>query len=388
MTDLDLEDLASELQEFALEEKKGGSSAREERIIAGFEDIQKFVEDHGRLPLHGEGRDIFERLYAVRLDRLRALPDCRLILQPLDRQGLLGEASTIEAEPDTDELAASLEGIDVPTEIETFVHIKHPGDINSSDEVARRVPCKEYDKFKPLFEQIQRELTAGIRSARRFQKDAEIKAGEFFILGGQKAYVESVGEEFFTEQNRRNARLRVIYDNCTENNTLLRSFQRALYKDETGRRITDPDVGPLFNDNSEDGDIGSGTIYVLRSLSTHPYIAEHRNVIHKIGVTANEVAARTASAKLDPTFLFAEVEVVTTYKLFNVNRMKLENLLHKFFDAARLDVEIPDNFGKPYKPREWFLVPLEIINEAIERIKDGSILRVHYDVKQARIDLL
>ena len=84
-----------------------------------------------------------------------------------------------------------------------------------------------------------------------FKMDAEIKRGEFFILGGQKAYVAEVGKEFVTEQGRRNARLRVIFDNGTESDNLLRSLQRALYKDDAGRRITEPDAGPLFETASK-----------------------------------------------------------------------------------------------------------------------------------------
>src|ERR1700744_5384880 len=82
MTDFDLDELRAELDEFSQPEKKGGRSAREERIIAGFEEIQRFVETHGRLPQHGEDNEIFERRYATRLDRLRALEECRSLLSP------------------------------------------------------------------------------------------------------------------------------------------------------------------------------------------------------------------------------------------------------------------------------------------------------------------
>ena len=155
--------------------------------------------------------------------------------------------------------------------------------------------------------------------------------------------------------------------------------------DPAGRRITDPDVGPLFGSSSEEGDLGSGTIYVLRSNSKDSRIAEHREVIHKIGVTGNDVEARIASAKVDPTFLLADVEIVATYQLFNVNRVKLENLIHKFFEPARLDLEMKDRFGKPFRPREWFLVPLDAIDDAVRRIKDGTIMNCRYDVDSARV---
>lgn len=385
MSDLDLDELAGELEGLAEPERKGGRPAREERIIAGFEDIQRFVDEHVRLPLHGEGRDIFERLYAVRLDRLRQLQECRAILEPFDRQNLLGDAPDIQRPINDDDLMAELEGLDAPSEIENLVHVPRPEDVLRPDEVASRKPCADFSKFKPLFERLVKELKAGIRQTREFETKAEIEPDRYFIVNGQVAYVAEKGEVFINDQGRTDARLRVIFDNGTESNMLMRSLQRQLNADKAGRRITDPDVGPLFGSSSEKGDLGTGTIYVLRSLSKHPYISEHREVIHKIGVTGNEVEIRTSSARTDPTFLFADVEVVTTYKLFNVNRVKLENVLHKFFEPARIDVEIPDNFGRPYRPREWFLVPLAAIDEAVSRIKDGTIINARYDRENAKI---
>lgn len=131
--------------------------------------------------------------------------------------------------------------------------------------------------------------------------------------------------------------------------------------------------------------VETGTIYVLRSLSTHPYFAEHRDLIHKIGVTGGDVSARVSYAKADPTFLFAEVEVVATYRLININRAKLEALLHRFFSAARLDVEIPDRFGRIVKPREWFLVPLHVIDEVVARIKNRSVMDYIYNPAAAAL---
>jgi hypothetical protein len=206
-----------------------------------------------------------------------------------------------------------------------------------------------------------------------------------FIVNGQVANVADKGEVFTNDQGRRDARLRVIFDNGTESNMLMRSLQRQLHADAAGRRITDPDVGPLFGSTSEEGDFEAGTISVLRSHSKDPRIVEHRAVIHKIGVTGNDVQGRVAQAKVDPTFLLADVEIVATYELFNVNRVKLENLIHKFFEPARLDLEMKDRFGRPFRPREWFLVPLDAIDEAVRRIKAGSIVHCRYDVGSARI---
>ena len=153
---------AAELDDFAEPEKKGGRSPREERIIAGFEEIQRFVEKHGRAPQHGEDRDIFERLYAVRLDRLRALEDCRSLLAPLDHQGLLAGAEIVAAAPaetiDDDELLAELEGAAGAGDITELRHVRTSADKRAAEEIANRTVCEDFEKFKPLFEQVKREL--------------------------------------------------------------------------------------------------------------------------------------------------------------------------------------------------------------------------------------
>lgn len=395
MSDPNLEELAEELAEFAEPEKKNGRPPREERIIAGFEEIQRFVERTGCAPQHGEGRDIFERLYAVRLDRLRALDECRSILAPLDRQGLLTGARTVAAPAeaiDEDELMAELAGAAGDSAITELRHVRTSSEKRAAEEIANRTACADFDTFKPLFERVQRELKSGVRQSLPVDKMDEIKLtkiqqGQFFIVGGQIAYVAEVGADFKTEYDRRDSRLRVVYDNGTESNLLARSFQRSLYpdKDNAGRIITNPNAGPLFADEHDADDLASGTIYVLRSRSDNPLVAANRDVLHKIGVTGGNVETRLANASLDPTFLLAGVEVVATYVLYNVNRVKLENLIHRVFDSAQLDIEIRDRFGNPVKPREWFLVPLFIVNEVVERIKDGTITDYVYDPTTARL---
>jgi hypothetical protein len=373
--------------------KDTGRTAREERVFAGFEEIQRFVTEHGHAPQHGERLDIFERLYAARLDRLRAQEDCRTLLAPLDHQGLLaGAVSAPVSEPDEiddDELLAQL-GVDATGDISELKHVRSAAEKRAAEEIANRTLCEDFEKFKPLFEQAQRELETGLRTTRDFVRDsgflkADIVQGNFFILSGQIAYVAEVGEPIKAPNGEFDARLRVIYSNGTESNLLRRSLQRALYKDEAGRRITDPAAGPLFAGEAGEDDFASGTIYVLRSKSDNPVVAAHRDVLHKIGVTGGDVTKRIANAKLDPTFLMAEVEIVATYELYNINRTKLENLIHRVFAPAQLEVEIKDRFGRPVIPREWFLVPVFVVDEAVERIKDGSITQYVYDPKNARL---
>ena len=371
--------------------KAANRTPREERIIAGFEDILRFHQTHCRAPLHGEDCDIFERLYAVRLDQLRKLPEAQTLLAGLDGSGLLSgaaAASTDMDDMDEDALLAELGVGDEPADpndITVLRHVRSSTEKRAAEEIADRTPCADFDQFQPLFEQVERDLKSGVRKTLRFGRDTSIETGNYFIVGGQLAYVAEIGETIKAPNGESDARLRVIYANGTESNLLRRSLQRALYKDDTGRRLTDTDMGPLFGDAPEPDDIESGTIYVLRSLSSHPFVAEHRELIHKIGVTGGKVETRIASSEKDATYLLADVEVVATYKLHNLNRTRLENIFHRVFGAAQLDLTIEDRFGHPVKPREWFLVPLHVIDEAVERIRDGSITDVAYDPQTARL---
>lgn len=369
--------------------KTSSRTPREERIIAGFEDILRFHTAHGRAPMHGEGRDIFERLYAVRLDQLRKLPEARTLLAVLDGPSLLSGATTVQAgasELDEDALLAELGIGDEPADqndITVLRHVRSSVEKRAAEEIADRTPCADFDKFKPLFEQVERELKAGVRQSRQFGRDSNFKVGNFFVLGGLLVYVAEQGDIFRTSNNEPDARLRVVYSNGTESNLLMRSLQRALYKDENARMLTGTGMGPLFGDAPEPDDIETGTIYVLRSLSSHPFVAEHRELIHKIGVTGGKVECRIAGADKDATYLLADVEVIATYKLHNLNRIRLESIFHRLFGAAQLDLTIEDRFGNMVKPREWFLVPLHVIDEAVQRIRDGSITEVLYDPKTA-----
>jgi Meiotically up-regulated gene 113 len=394
MSDIDLDKLRSELDDFAEPEKKGGRSPREERIIAGFEEIQRFVDIHGSAPQHGEDRDVFERLYAVRLDRLRALQECRLLLSPMDRQGLLTSNEIVASAPpetiDDDELLQELKGAAGAGSITELRHVRKSADKRAAEEIANRTVCADFEKFEPIFERVNRELKSGIRHTLPVEtldgiRMAEIQKDECFIVHGQIAYVAEVGEDFRTQYDRRDSRLRVVYGNGTESNLLMRSFQRSLHRDAAARLITNPDTGPLFADEYAEDDLASGTIYVLRSKSDHPVVAANRELLHKIGVTGNKVETRIANANLDPTYLMADVEIIATYELYNINRIKLENVIHRVFDPAQLDIELRDRFGNPVKPREWFLVPLFVVNEVVERIKDGTITQYVYDPTAARL---
>ena len=371
--------------------KKPAVSAKEERIIAGFEEVQKFVDDHGRQPSFEYDKDIFERLYATRLEQIRLQPESIELLKEQDHQGLLSDQyiahDTDEEEPDDDALIGALGITDTGgSDITTLRHVKPRAELQPAKEVGQRVRCRDFDIFKPLFEKVQDDIKGGLRKVVPYRKDGSIEKGNLFILSGQKAYVASVGKPFTGADGRNEHRLRVIFDNGVESNQLMHSLQKRLWDDETGRRITDISMGPLFDDQPQEDDVASGVIYVCRSQSDHSLIKQNRGNIHKIGVTGKDPSHRLSGAENDPTFLFAKADLVASFELFNINRNKLETLLHKVFAPARLEIDIPDRFGKAYHPQEWFCVPLETIQDAVEKIKDGSIVNYKFSSSTGELE--
>ena len=385
--ELEGEDLLEALGVEMEEPEVGEYTPRQERIVAGFEDVLRFRETHGHAPQHGQKLDIFERIYAVRLGQLRKLPEEDLaLLRPLDRFGLLREPSGgVRADALSPEELLEALSEEKPDDIGKLVHVRSVEARRENPEyVADRVRCEDFDLYRPLFDAAQADLASGRRTAKEFEKDAGVEAGDFFILSGQMVYVAAVAEPFRTPNGERDARMRVIYSNGTESNILLRSLQRALYKDQHGRRITQTSMGPLFESTIAD-DIASGTIYVLRSLSEQPEIAALRDVLHKIGVTGGSVEDRIANAERDPTYLLAPVEIVATWKLANIQRVRFEQMIHRVFGAAQLQMQVQDRFGFAVAPREWFVVPLPVIDEVMRRFQDETITQFVYDEKEARL---
>ena len=286
-----------------------------------------------------------------------------------------------------DELAAELAGAAEADDITVLRHVRTSADKRAAEEIADRKTCEDFETFRPLFDRVETEVKTGLRQSQLISAgNRAIDAGDFFVLDGITLYVAEVGEPLKTTAGEVDRRLRLIFANGTESNLLLRSLQRAFYNDPGARRLVSPESGQLsFGGELEADDVESGTIYVLRSHSDHPYVTQHRNLIHKIGVTGSRVETRIANAEHDSTYLLAKVEIVATYKLAGINRTRMENLFHKLFAPGRLNITINDRFGNPVQPEEWFLVPLFVIDEAVERIKDGSITQYVYEPTAARL---
>ena len=241
------------------------------------------------------------------MDRIRESEECQQILRDLDSQGLLKSeeailSSRLREEPSDEELLSSLGVAVAPEEdVTQLIHVRSRDEIKAAEEIAQRNLCEDFSVFQPIFEGVQQDLETGRRQTLKYKDNAEVKDGDLFVLDGQKVIVAKTGEPFVSDYGRPDRRLREVYDNGTESDLLVRSLQRALNKDKASRRITEPNLGPLFSDEEADEDLPTGYIYVLRSKSDHPFVAEHRSVIHKIGVTGGDVKSRIANAKKDPT---------------------------------------------------------------------------------------
>ena len=357
------------------------AATEQQRILDTFAEINQFFDRHQRTPGDTQKPSVSERSLRMKLNGLLSDAAARDLLLPFDRHGLFpSQPAKVPENLDDifdDPLLATPQDA-----IFDLVHVKPP--VARPDEVAERQVCADFERFKPLFDQCVHEMSESKRKAIPFANEQEIGAGEFFILNGILVYVAEVGETHL-RNGKKNARLRLIFDNGTEGNNLLRSLATELYKDPNGRRITTTDMGPLFDSAPQAGDTATGMIYVVKSLSGEPDITKLDGLLHKIGFTSGKMEIRIQNAKDDPTFLMAPVHPVATYTLYNINRVKLEHLLHNFFGDARLDIEITDRFGKKIKPREWFLVPQSVISEAVSRLKDGSIVSFRYDAARTMI---
>ena len=374
-----------------LEIKKNHSlTPAQEHIISDFEEVQRFYEEFKRLPQNQEGRDIFERLYAVRLNQICENEECFSLLKTLDYQDLIStnalkDENITHQNIDDSELLSKLGIDDELKDITKLKNVRSSQERRFAEEFANREICENFSSYKSIFQEVIKDIKNGERKILKLKQRPEIKSGMIFILGGQYTYVENVGEIFMQEYGISDARLYLIFDNGTQSRMLMRSFQKALSIDESSRLITEKNLGPLFSNTKTNQDKLTGTIYILRSKSNIPFIEENRNLIHKIGFTTNTIQKRISNAKSDPTFLMADVEAVASYQLYNIKSSKFENLIQKIFRNSKLDITINDRFGNRVKPDEWFLVPLNVIEDAIQKIIDGSITEYIFEPSEGKL---
>ncbi|MAF88878.1 MAG: hypothetical protein CMK91_14140 [Pseudomonas sp.] len=359
--------------------KQSAVATADERLIASFTQINKFVSENGREPQSGKG--IQEHQLYARLKGIRESNDKMQALAYLDEHDLLNvahkEITSIDDIFDDDDLG--ILGNDAE-DIFTLRHVSK--ETTMPDYVASRKPCKNFETFEPKFIQCQVDLASGKRKLWPFKNEQQIQKGYFFVLKGILLYVAEVGE-VEKIKGKKNARLRCIFENGTESDMLLRSLSAELYKD--GRRVTEHE-DHLLDGFSEitDEDEETGYIYVLRSLSNRPEISEIEN-LYKIGFSTIPVEQRIKNAEKEPTYLMAPVHIVEAYQCYNMNPQKLEQLLHTFFGSSCLNLDVYGANGQRHTPREWFIAPLDIVEQAIHFVLNGDIVNYRYDPIQKMI---
>jgi hypothetical protein len=392
----------------------GGASLE----VSKFEEINAFIDQHGRGP-ESTG-DLSEKLLARRLKSYQENIDQYASLKPYDRHDLLPEPNVITGEVDASDFApdtqtrpdtpvvppttnvvkeaeevSSLDDIFASEEFAEFEpidstlfepnHVQFSSDRDAPDEIAQQRACQDFYVFESIFRDLHEKLKSGEAKAVRFQQATQVGPGDVFILEGVLCLIDEVGEYREDNLGRYNPRLRVIFENGTESNHLLRSLAKRLYQDETGRRIIreSDSVVDVFN-NISHKDKRAGQIYFVTTKSDNPDLMGIPNLV-KIGYTELTVEERTKNAERDTAFLEAPVKILASMECYNMNPHKFETLIHGFLHAQRLKMTLTGKDGKAYYPKEWFSVPLDTARDVVKRIIDGSIVHYRMDNTTGRL---
>lgn len=363
----------------------------DERLVASFQDINNFYEQKKRVP--ELGGDIQEHMLYSRLKSIRENPEKLEALKSYDTFDLLDYTpkviNSIEDVFNDDSL-----GIlgDDGTGLFDLKHVTKFKDRESTDFVAKRRPCKEFSKYEPQFKEVQSDLKNGKRKLVDF-KLSNLRVGSYYVHNGILFFVEKIDitkKEHYKADGtrvREDGRTRCIFENGTESNMLKRSVEKILYINgkvvsENSDKVNSDFLEKFNNVNEEDE--AAGYIYILRSKSDKQEIKELSNLF-KIGFSKTSVEERIKNASVEPTYLMADVKVIMAYQCYNMNPQKLEKLVHGFFGRACLNIDVFDKNGNRHTPREWFVAPLHVIEQAIHFIIAGTIINYKYDFEREEI---
>jgi hypothetical protein len=338
----------------------------DQRLIDSFNEINSFVNQHGREP--EQSTDINERMLFSRLNALKKDFDKATLLKEFDKHHLLEDVKEINTVEDI--FANDVLGL-IDDDLENIFNLKNiPIKKNQTDFVARRKPCKDFEKYENNFKTVQNEIKSGIRKLIPF-REAHLQVDRYYILDGILSYLEKIEKEIIREFNdrrqgkrkRRDPRIKCIFENGLESNMYLRSFQKELYNNGSTVIGTNEESLEIFNQNLgqfTDADNVTGYVYILSSLSDDPRIQNLKN-LYKIGYCTTSVEERIKNADKDPTFLMAPVKIISTYKIFNQSPKKIEDIIHYFFRDRCLEIKVTDNSRLNRNPKEWYEVPIGII---------------------------
>lgn len=362
-------------------EEKKHSKPEDAQLIEKFREIVDFYEVNGRIP-SAESDNVQEFTLASRLEGLKADPAKVKVLKEYDLYNLL-RGETVKDVPLEDMIAYDpLRLLEVDEETESIFTLSHvkPTERIRPDYIARRKVCKDFELYEGAFEHIHQDLATGKRKLIPF-KTEDLEEGRYYVLRGVLLYM-AINNSEMTEKTyagevyrRKDGRTRCIFDNGTESTMLFRSLVKAMQHD--GFSISDvADDQDTKQITSED--VQCGYIYVLRSLSRNPQIRQTKN-LYKIGYCSGDVTTRIKNARHEPTYLMSDVEVVSTTRCYNLDVPALEDAIHQFFGASNVEFDVRDDKGEMHHPREWFIAPLPIIEEAISLLANNKGDGCSYD---------
>lgn len=395
-----LDDIFNDDDDFGLlesKEKQHFIRTDEDRLIDSFEEINLFFDKNKREP---STSSMSEYSLCARLKEFRNNEHKKSILKAFDRFNLLGEIET------------KMESIDAILNDDDFGLLEDEGDASifefkytpkgssraNADYIAQRnsIPEREFKKYEILFQQVHKDLKEGRRKLLEFSNaEDNLIEGNFYLIDGILAYLEISKAEKVLKENKSGDRLRLegrtvtIFENGTVSNMLFRSLGKAIQKN--GKIITNTNED-MYNQLQQnlgvvgEEDIQSGWIYILKSKSETPEIKKLEN-LYKIGFSKKPIKDRIKNASKEATYLFSEVEIVASYNCYSLNVQTFESLLHRFFAEVCLDIDLYDNSGNRFIPREWFEVPLTVINEVIHLILNQNIVNYKYDSTKMNIVL-
>lgn len=365
--------------------KVSNAKNEEERLLASFTEINEFITKNNREPQANPSNIREFQLYS-RLKKIRQNTEKSTTLENEDVHGLLNiekkEINSLEDifNDDTFDL------LDDDTDLFDFKHTPKDYDRAATDFVARRKPCKDFHKYEPLFKEIQKDLVEGKRKLVDF-KMGNLREKTYYVHNGVLFYLEEINidrKDHYKEDGtrvREDGRTKCIFENGTLSNMLKRSVEKNLYANgqvvsENRNKVNENFIEKFSNITEEDEE--AGFIYVLKSKTKDERILTIDNLF-KIGYSKDTVEERIKNAEKDPTYLMAQVQIITTWKCYNMNPQKLEQLLHNFFGKSCLNFDVFDKNKKRHTPREWFIAPIEVIEQAIELIISGEVLDYKYD---------
>lgn len=341
-----------------------------DRLVKSFLEIVDFVDSNGREP-QNSSPDMKERTLASTLASIRNDASKRAKCLPYDSGNLLVEKPK-SADDELEELFNN-PIFDTPAEVQSIFDVPEymkRKEVAECDYIARHVVCENFDKYEAGFVEIHTKLRDGRCRLVKF-KEEHLQEGAYFVVGGVVVLLAKVGHTTRNKDGKIDGRTLCIYDNGTQSDILLRTLGKSLYKDGYSVRDVSLSDEVLLKKQFTvtDADTPSGYIYVLRSKSTNPEIANIKN-LYKIGFTTQRVEERIANAKQDSTYLYADVEIVASWQVYNIKAVAFENAIHHLFRAVRLQLSADDA-----RPKEWYIVPFRIIEEAVSRLVRGESLK-------------